>query len=135
MINSPKLHKARRAFMRKHIFLLASVGMLTFMALATEKKVLVTTGYAITEEELALGHSVYQQSCQDCHENGTNGAPAVGNRQAWEAYLAKGIDKLLQNGAQQCSYNQQGELLNHRNLVSDQEIEAAIAFMIRRSRQ
>jgi cytochrome c5 len=117
--------------MRKHIFLLASVGILVFMALTTEKKILVTTGYAITEKELALGEAVYQRSCKDCHENGAHGAPTARNRQSWEAHLAGGIDRLLADGAQRCL--QQGEISDHP--LSRQEIEAAIAFMIRSSRQ
>lgn len=122
--------------MRKHIFLLVSVGILIFMALTTEKKILVTTGYAVTEEELALGRTVYQHSCRDCHENGEHGAPSARSHAAWEAHLAEGIEKLMQKGAQQCPYNQLGEARSHNNLpLTKQEIEAAIAFMIKESRE
>jgi cytochrome c5 len=131
MINSLKLPE-QEACMRKHIFLLVSVGILSFMALTTEKKILVTTGYAVTEEELAFGHAVYQDSCSHCHENGDNGAPSTGDRQVWDARLAEGIEKLIQRRAQQCPFRQHDS--THLPL-SIKEIEAAIAFMISQSRR
>jgi cytochrome c5 len=121
--------------MRKHIFLLASVGVLAFMALTTEKKILVTTGYAVTEEELALGRAIYQQSCRNCHEHGEHGAPSPGNEGHWDTYLTRGAGE-LQVRMQSCLPERPGESNNDRALpFSSQEIEAAISFMIRRSRQ
>jgi cytochrome c5 len=135
MINFLKPHQ-QRTFMRKHIFLLVSVGVLTFMALTTEKKILVTTGYAVTEEEMALGHAIYQNSCHTCHEYGRNGAPSVRNRQAWDERLANGIDRLLQGGVHECLSGQQGKAQTDDDpSFSSEEMAAAIAFMIKRSRQ
>jgi cytochrome c5 len=121
--------------MRKHIFLLASIGMLTFMALTTEKKVLVTTGYAITEEELALGREIYQHSCRDCHEKGVDGAPSVARQKDWDAHLAGGVAKLLRKEAPQCLRGLDAGPGQEAIELSRQEIEAATAFMIRQSRQ
>lgn len=37
---------------------------------------------------------VVQGQCAKCHEPGTNGAPKIGDRAAWTARLAKGLDAL-----------------------------------------
>jgi cytochrome c5 len=122
--------------MRKHIFLLVSIAVLTFMALTTEKKVLVTTGYAVTEEELALGQTIYQQSCSTCHEQGRNGAPSVGNQNAWKMFLAGDLAKLLRQGKPECVTN---ELVLEQKpdgtRLTRQEIDAATAFMILKIRK
>ncbi|WP_372865196.1 cytochrome c5 family protein [Spongiibacter sp.] len=39
--------------------------------------------------------SLYLQSCYSCHSRGANGAPRSGDRQQWQARLAKGMDTLL----------------------------------------
>ena len=40
---------------------------------------------------------VYQASCNACHGTGAAGAPMLGDAEAWEARLEKGIDTLMSN--------------------------------------
>lgn len=37
------------------------------------------------ERRLELGEKVYQHACSSCHDKGVNGAPAIGDREAWLA--------------------------------------------------
>ena len=37
------------------------------------------------ERRLELGEKVYQYACSSCHDEGVNGAPAIGDREAWLA--------------------------------------------------
>ena len=35
------------------------------------------------ERRLEYGKEVYEQACASCHDEGVDGAPAIGDRQAW----------------------------------------------------
>jgi cytochrome c5 len=35
------------------------------------------------ERRLAYGKEIYQQACASCHDEGVDGAPAIGDRYAW----------------------------------------------------
>lgn len=35
------------------------------------------------ERRLAFGKEVYQQACASCHDEGLDGAPAIGDRETW----------------------------------------------------
>ena len=35
------------------------------------------------ERRLAYGKEIYQQACASCHDEGVDGAPAIGDRNAW----------------------------------------------------
>ncbi len=43
------------------------------------------------------GKEDYEKSCAVCHKTDAMGAPAVGDKHAWEATLKKGIDKVYEN--------------------------------------
>jgi len=43
------------------------------------------------------GKKAYEASCSVCHATDAMGAPAVGDKKAWEAVLKKGIDKVYHN--------------------------------------
>jgi len=43
------------------------------------------------------GKEVYEKNCAVCHKTDAMGAPAVGDKQAWEATLKKGLDKVYEN--------------------------------------
>ena len=43
------------------------------------------------------GKEAYEKNCAVCHKTDAMGAPAVGDKQAWEATLKKGIDKVYEN--------------------------------------
>jgi len=39
----------------------------------------------------------YQRSCLACHNTGVSGAPALGDKAAWNALMAKGMDAVISN--------------------------------------
>ncbi len=41
--------------------------------------------------------AVYQQSCFACHATGAAGAPVLGDAEAWEARMEKGMDTVMSN--------------------------------------
>lgn len=40
------------------------------------------------------GQAVYDSSCVSCHRPGVAGAPKLGDAQAWEPLLAKGVEAM-----------------------------------------
>jgi cytochrome c len=46
---------------------------------------------------IAPGQEDYEKSCAVCHGNDKMGAPDVGNKEAWNKVLEKGMDKVLEN--------------------------------------
>jgi len=43
------------------------------------------------------GKEAYEKACAVCHKTDAMGAPAVGDKHAWEATLKKGLDKVYEN--------------------------------------
>ena len=76
------------------------------------------------------GKEVVGTVCAACHEKGTNGAPRIGDKQAWAARSARGIDSLTQN-----ALNGIRKMPAHGGnpKVSDYEIQRAITYMVNRS--
>lgn len=44
--------------------------------------------------DLALGQQTYRQACAFCHDKGIANAPMAGDKSAWSARLAQGMDAL-----------------------------------------
>lgn len=44
---------------------------------------------------LAFGQKVYEGSCQRCHATGADGAPRLGDREAWAPRIAQGMEVLI----------------------------------------
>lgn len=54
------------------------------------------TGTAYGAHELT-GEQVVQAQCITCHEAGLNGAPRIGDREAWVPRLSQGVDALVRS--------------------------------------
>ncbi len=76
--------------------------------------------------DLAQGGQVYDKACKLCHDMGVAGAPKLGDKVAWEARMAKGMETLY------------GSAINGLNAMpakggnaglSDEEVKSAVAFM------
>ena len=81
------------------------------------------------------GQAVFEAACANCHSGGIggffSGAPAVGDKEDWQALLPKGVDGLTattvtgigkmaaRGGCETCT---------------DAEIRAAVAYMVEKSR-
>lgn len=101
-------------------------------------KVLSCTGIALA---LALPASAMQgdrdpaqivtYQCALCHGPGTGGAPKIGDRKAWEARAARGLDSLVESAARgKGAMPPRGGL----STLTDLELRQAIEHMIARSR-
>lgn len=77
------------------------------------------------------GKSVYMRNCRMCHQTGMGGAPKTGDKAAWNALIAKGVDKLVANGI-----NGKGRMPprgGNPNLT-DEEVRAAVMYMVEQAR-
>jgi len=76
------------------------------------------------------GKQVVDTVCAACHEKGTDGAPKIGDKQAWAARTARGIDSLTTN-----ALNGIRRMPAHGGnaKVSDYEIQRAITYMVNHS--
>jgi len=52
----------------------------------------------VDESSLAPGQKDYEAGCAVCHASDAMGAPMVGSKEAWEAVMNKGLDKVYHNG-------------------------------------
>ena len=81
-------------------------------------------------EEIS-GEKVYGGICQSCHAAGIAGAPMVGNAEAWKPRIAQGLEVLYQSAIK-------GKGLmppkGGNPALSDEEIKAAVDFMVESSR-
>lgn len=73
------------------------------------------------------GEEIYSQSCIACHASGAAGAPKLGDKAAWEARIAQGMDALLTTA------------INGKNAMpprgtcatcSDDDLKAVIEYMV-----
>ncbi|MCP6341390.1 c-type cytochrome, partial [Klebsiella pneumoniae] len=49
------------------------------------------------EKYPASGEAVYNENCAACHNEGKNGAPKIGDKEAWKPLIAKNMDVLIEN--------------------------------------
>ncbi len=86
------------------------------------------------KQDLAQGEKVYQTGCAICHNKGIVGAPTLGDKETWTQRVAKGMDALLSNAVQ--GFKGETGVMppkgGHTQL-SDEDIEAAVAYMISKS--
>ena len=77
------------------------------------------------------GAEVYQANCAACHTEGVAGAPKTGDKEVWSGKMASGLDQMVQN-----AINGIGTMPakgGNPNL-SDQDVRAAVEYMIEQSR-
>lgn len=119
---------------RKNIGLLLSVSILLFMAVFSEKKVLVTTGYAVSRPEIDMGRGIYAEYCRHCHGRTQTGAPRVGDAAAWKDRVKQGMDTLIAHAVR--GYDGKSGPMPARGgypELDDEEVAAAVAYMVRES--
>jgi cytochrome c5 len=74
------------------------------------------------------GKDVYGSSCLACHSTGAAGAPRVGDKAAWSARAAKGVDGLL---ATAISGLNAMPPKGTCGACSDEELKGAIEYMLK----
>jgi len=72
------------------------------------------------------GEEIVKAQCVKCHQAGTNGAPRIGDRDAWIPRLTRGIDFLVRS-----AINGHGPMPARGGLpdLTDSEIRGAIVYM------
>jgi cytochrome c len=61
----------------------------------------MATARDLPEETVAAGNAAkktYEESCMMCHGSDVMGAPVFGDKAAWTAVVAQGMDKVYSNG-------------------------------------
>lgn len=76
------------------------------------------------------GKKAYEASCSVCHATDAMGAPAVGNKKAWEATLQKGLDKVNTNAIDGIN----GMPPKGGTALSDDEMKEIVDYMISASK-
>ena len=76
------------------------------------------------------GQEGYEQNCAVCHKTDAMGAPAVGDKHAWEATLKQGIDKVYDN-----TINGKGGMPpKGGSSLSDDKVKVIVDYMIEASK-
>lgn len=73
------------------------------------------------------GDQVVAERCQECHASGKDGAPKLGDMEAWKPRLTKGVQPLIKSAIS--GHNgmpARGGLAN----LSDAEMKAAVEYMV-----
>ena len=74
------------------------------------------------------GKEAYEKSCAVCHKTDTMGAPAVGNKLAWESTLKKGLEKVYENAIKGTDNGMPPRGGNQD--LTDSEIKKIVDYMI-----
>src|SRR5262245_6497663 len=79
-----------------------------------------------TEMRERTGKEVVDKGCASCHANGVNGAPKIGDREAWIPRMSKGLNTLVRSAVHgHGAMPARGGMAD----LSDREIESAIVHM------
>lgn len=73
----------------------------------------------------------YRTACAACHDTGAAGAPKTGDKAAWKARIATGMDTLVKN-----AINGIGAMpaKGGRPNLTDAQIKAVVAYMVKESK-
>jgi cytochrome c5 len=78
------------------------------------------------------GKAVYGGLCFNCHGTGIPGVPQLGDKAAWEARIAQGMEKLYANAIN--GFTGEGGMMmppkGGNTALSDDEVKAAVDYMI-----
>lgn len=83
----------------------------------------------------AAGKSVYDGLCFGCHSTGIPGVPQLGDKAAWEARIAKGMEALYTNSINGFT-GESGMMMPPRGgnpALSDDEVKAAVDYIVSQS--
>ncbi len=89
---------------------------------------------AVAEADVHPGQANYDQYCSICHKVGVGGAPVMGDVEGWKSRIDAGTELLIKNAIEGISTDN-GVMPPKGGFVhlSDQEITAAVEFMVEES--
>ena len=87
----------------------------------------VDTNKAYASPQHKTGEEIVTIRCQECHATGKNGAPQMGDREAWTARLKGGVDPLVKS-----AINGHNAMASRGGMasLSDTEMRSAVIFMV-----
>jgi cytochrome c5 len=83
----------------------------------------------------AVGNSVYNKTCALCHAAGVAGAPKPGDKEDWGPRIAQGEETLYKHALE--GFTGAKGMMPPRgggSALSDEEVKAAVDFMVAKSR-
>ena len=85
------------------------------------------TNKAYSSPNTRSGEQVVKERCQECHAEGKNGSPKLGDMAAWKPRLTKGVDPLVKSAiGGHKGMPARGGMAN----LSDAEMKAAVEYMV-----
>jgi cytochrome c5 len=116
----------------------ASEGFSSFADAATRRMVLTALALSLILAQPAAraataektGKQVVDSACIACHGTGVNGAPKIGDKQAWSKRASQGLTSLTQNALRGI---RQMPAHGGNPGLTDFEIERAITYMVNKS--
>jgi len=79
------------------------------------------------EQRLATGKKAYEQACASCHDEGLDGAPAIGDKEAWSDRSPLWSAVLFEHS--KTGYLKMPARGDHEDLT-DKSVEAAAEYML-----
>ncbi len=73
------------------------------------------------------GENLVKAHCQNCHAEGKDGAPHIGNMADWQPRLQKGVDNLVQSAVRG---HKAMPARSGMNYLSDADLKAAVTYMV-----
>ncbi|MFA5515316.1 MAG: c-type cytochrome [Desulfuromonadales bacterium] len=85
--------------------------------------------------DLRTGQRVYREVCATCHQEGIAGAPKMGDKEAWQQSISKGLPVLVRHSID----GYQGNLgvmppKGGAKSLSDEEVASAVVYMVQENR-
>lgn len=90
----------------------------------------LTSGRAWAQSGERTGKEVVEATCGSCHNTGENGAPKIGDKQAWKKRAAKGFSSLTKSALKGIR-KMPPHGANFK--LTDTEIKRAVAYMVNQS--
>ncbi len=117
---------------KKELGLFLSLALLIYMAVASEKMLLVAEGYAVPHEVIETGREVYFEHCHRCHGESGAGAPAIGDAREWDRRIEKGMPPMIAHAMEE--HRSLGFLSPPEGFGPDNDqISSAVAYLVRES--
>ena len=90
---------------------------------------------SVQAADLAAGKKTYDMACAACHATGVAGSPKVGDKAAWTARIAQGMDVMVGH-ANKGFQGKKGFMpaKGGRANLSDATIADAVAYMVSKSK-
>lgn len=101
-----------------------------YLSLALTLALALTSASAHAQGAERSGQEIVDEICAACHQTGAEGAPKIGDRQAWSARASQGLSALTRNAIEGI---RRMPAHGGRPELSDLEIARAVTHMVNRS--